>query len=523
MIAYYITDKLITNSEDKVCDKPPFLGFLLDDHPSDIKVFYDLDADVAALLRLIGITENQGRRLAENERITLPPYRLTYYPGRFFSIDVGYNPEHPYANFSDMGQYTNTKYEANTTPELAIRKAKEAAEIARKVQDALTYLGLPTKKLTSPISAFSNQIETLNLPTVDDVPEEVGELAYSALKGNWLEAFTCGYFEKAYDWDINAAYPAELAKLLDIRRGKWIKHKEPIEQAIYGFASGYLTTRARFHPFLYRKEGEMTYTPTGRQPTVLSLAEIDFMRKYKLGEFEPATGWWWIPTGPEYHPFEGVIRWLFGKRQEIRGSRGITREVIHRISSGLWGKMSEIRGEDFGPNFNPVYAAIVETNTRVKVCRTCLDLGIEPLHIAVDGIITDKELPMTSSQELGEWRLSHTGRCIIGGAGIVAFEGKGSPAEFSLKFDWLYSQIKEHPEANSYTMQKYSPVTLAEALNTDFGLLGKIVRTSRTVYIGQDGKRLWNGEANSGGELLQGKHITSEPLEYSMIINHSPY
>lgn len=511
---YHCTDKFIVTSEGKICDKPPFLGFLLDDHPGEVKVFYDLDADVAALLQLIGITESEGRRLAENEKLAIPPYRITYFPGRFFSIDAGYYPGHPYANFADTSQYTNTKYEANSNLELAIKKAKEAAATAKQVQDALSYLGLPTEKLTSPVAAFSKQIETLNLPTIDDMPEEAGALSYSALKGNWLEAFKCGYFERAEDWDISMAYPSELAKLYDIRRGRWIKHKQPLDQAVYGFASGYLTTDASFHPFLYRQSSDMSYTPTGQFPTVLTLQELDFMREYNLGEFEPEVGWWWLPNGPQYHPFEGVIKWLYEKRQ---GTTGITREIIHRLSSGLWGKMSEIRGEDFGSNFCPPMASIVETNTRIKVCKTCLDLGILPCHIAVDGFITDQELPMASSQGLGEWRLSHTGRCIIGGAGLVAFEGKGSPAEFSLKFDWLYSQIKKHPRADNYTMKKYSPVTLREALHTDFKLLGRIIKTSRSVTIGQDSKRLWHNEATTGGQLLKGKPITSEPLDYSLI------
>jgi len=514
MIGYRITNRFIINSEGTICDKPSFLGFLLDDHPGEVKVFYHLDADVASLLKLIRITEAEGRRLAETEKLAIPPYRMTYFPGRFFSIDAGYAPGHPYSNFSNMHQYTETHYTSNNNPEIAINQAKEAAATAKEAQDTLTYLGLPTDKLTSPVAAFSKQLEVLNLPTIADVPQGAWELAYSALKGNWLEAFTCSYYDKAFDWDINSAYPAELAKLYDIRRGRWIKHKHPLDQAVYGFASGYLTTRARFHPFLYSKEGEMSFAPVGRWKTVLTLQEIDFLREYNLGEFEPEVGWWWLPIGPQYHPFEGVIKWLFEKR---RGTSGIRREFIHRLSAALWGKLAEFRGETYGPNFCPPMATIVETNTRIKVCKTCLDLGIEPLHIATDGIITDQDLPLESSEELGAWRLSHTGRCIIGGAGFVSMEGKGSPAEFSLQFDWLYPLMKQHPRASKYTMYRYSPITLKGALNTDFKQLGKIRRTPRAVYIGQDTKRLWRNAATTGGQLLKGKAITGEPLDYSLI------
>ena len=492
-------------------------SFCLTITPDDpVKVFFDMDADVGSLLKLIGISESEGIRLLKKEKLSIPPYRLTYFPRRLFSIDKGHYTGHPFVNFSNMGQYQDTHFERNNTPGYAIEQAKQAVALAKDVQDTLAYLGLDTEKLTSPVAAFRERIKSLDLPTIDDVlPQEASEMAFASIKGNWLEAYSSGYWPgKIYDYDINSAYPAELSQLLDIRKGRWVKHKTPIQQAAYGFAEGYLTTHANFHPFLYRRNGKQTYTPQGRWRTYLTLQEIDFLYDYKLGEFEPIRGYWWLPYGKQSRPFEGVINWLFEKRL---GTTGLRRMVIQRIGAGLWGKMGEFRGETLGPNFNAVYAAIVEANTRLKVAKTCLDCGLEPLHIAIDGIITDKPLPVESSQNLGQWRLSHEGSCIIVGASTVAFEGKGGPQEFSLKFDWLLKEMLSHPRATNYKMSKLSPVSLALACNGKWDQLGKIIKTTRTVSIGSDQKRLWGKRALNGGQLLKLNPATSEPWDYTVV------
>ncbi|HUW45140.1 MAG TPA: hypothetical protein VMW50_05020, partial [Dehalococcoidia bacterium] len=282
------------------------------------------------------------------------------------------------------------------------------------------------------------------------------------------------------------------------------------------FAQGIITTNAKFHPFLYRKGAGMIYTPVGQWETCLTLQEYDFLYDYKLGEFEPTEGWWlWLPTEPGYRLYEGVVRWLYDKRE---GTTGLTRLVIRRISAALWGKLSETRRGKPGPHLQPCYAAVGEANARIHLAKTCLDCGVEHiLHCAVDGFISDKKLPLKTGQELGDWRLTGEGKCLISGTGVVAFEGHDGAGDFSLKFSWLNDQIKAHPRARSYTMEKHSVIGLGLALATDFNCLGKVVRKPRSVKVGEDTKRFWIARPNTGGQLLSGQKWVSEPLEYSLI------
>jgi len=519
MIGYHITNGLIADSDGHTfcdCSGLDTLDIFLDEqYRKDTNIFYDLDANVASLLRIIEFTEAEGRKLLDRGRIYIAPYTIKYFPGKLLCIDRGFGAKHPYVYIYDASQYKGSRFKPDCNKLEAIELAKEARDTGLEVAETLESLELPSYKLTSPVSAFLNSNE-LDIPTIDDIPEKAGELAYQCIKGNWLEAFSYGYWDKAYDYDLNGAYGSELAKLVDIRQGEgeWINSREIPEGAIYGFAKGQLTTWANFHPFLVKGKDNISYTPIGTWEDYVTLQELRFMRKYKVGSFDIKDGWWWVADQEPNPVLADIVMELY--KQRANSSNELKRNIIRRILAGIWGKTIEFRREEFGKYFNPVYGAVVETNTRLKVAATCIEHRVQPLTIAVDGFVTDHELNLPTSRELGEWRLSHTGRCIVVNAGTVAFEGKECKEEFSLKFSWLYNQIKEKPEAGEYSMEKYTTVTLAQALNSEFDKLGKLEKTTRTVYIEPDYKRLWKHRVSSGGELLN-TQMRGCPLEYSIV------
>lgn len=521
VVGYHITSKCIANSKGYCADEPPWLGWLVEDCPGETKVFYDLDASVAALMRLIELERHEAERLLAQKKLYIQPYRLTYYPGKFFSVDKGYGPDHPFCNFTNAGQYTDTHHEQSKPlheeAPYAIGKAREAARIAEEVMAALQRLGLPTGA-PSPIAAFEKaHLAKMNIPTIDDMPEEAGEIAYECVKGNWLEAWQLGYWETAYDYDLNGAYASELMNLLDIRRGHWDRRTVEPEGAVYGFARGRITVWAEFHPFVMPAIEDMSYTPVGSWDTSLTMQQIDFLHNRGLGKFEVSDAWWWIPDDEPRYPLRGPIRWLWDKRKD---TQGLDNTIVKRILAGIWGRFLEVRGTEkepeFGPYFNPVYGAIVEANTAIKVAATCLSNGIVPLHVAVDGMVTDRQPPIESCDELGAWRLSHVGQCIIASSGVVAFEGKQGAEEFSLRFSWLHEQMKKKPRSKEYRMGKWSPCSVARAVNTDFSKLGLVEEVTRAVRVGEDPKRMWKDHPKNGGDLLS-RRFESAPWEAGMV------
>lgn len=484
-----------------------------------LTICYHLEQAAAAIFKMIELPEKQGKQLIDKGTIEYKGFTITYFSNKVLCIDKNMPNGHAFVNLYNARQYEPCPLIDIQNPQMAVSLALRARQIGLDISHVLKDLGLPDNKLASPVAAFLKGFkDELNLPTVDDYPMEVGLMAYEGLKGNWLEAFAAGYWENAYDYDINGAYASELATLQDIRFGKWVTSRSIPLTATYGWAEGILRIPAttKFHPFIIKDKQGVSVTPTGTWYDTLSLQEINFLHKYNLGKFEINKGRWWIGTRTDF-PLKDIINNLYITR--LQANHKLVKVNIQRTLAGLWGKLSEIRREEFGEYFNPVYAAIVETNIRLRTAEMCLKNNIMPLHIAVDGIITEQPIPKEGNNfgdKLGQWRLSHQGKCYIVNSTVVGFEGKNGAEEFSLTYQWLDEHIKADPEAESYTMHKQSAVSLAKALNSEYQHLGKIEDLTRTVYMQNDNKRLWSKQINKAKDLLE-QPIYSEPLDASLV------
>jgi hypothetical protein len=520
MTAYYIDNTGIYSSDNTVFKKPDvinggewLLNQLLQDKPKENKLLYDLDACVASLIKLT-CTEQQSKELYEKERVNVyGGIKLTYFPTRFFAIDG----RGGFVNFGNMVRYkSDVHYSPNETEQDKINKAKEADTIAKSASDVLGELGLDKQRIISPVGALIDKyVWSLRPPTVDDIPEDASELAYQTIKGNWLEAYKLGSWEVAYDYDINLAYGSVLANLADTRRGEWLHTTTMPNNALYGFASGSLEVNKPFHPFVMKQDDEYSYTPIGSRKDALPKSMIDLLYKYKLGTFNIEDGWWWIPceNKPQYQPLKGILTHLHKIRSE---SSGLKKTILRQMIAGIWGRMLEIKKERLGDLFNPVWGSIVENEIKCRVADTCLQHNVQPLLVAIDGIVTDKPLPIESSMDMGKWRLSHKGKCIIVSSGVVGFEGKQGAEEFALHYEWLRDQLQNEPNKSSYAMTKHSPLTLAKAMqNNDFEHLGELQQVNRTINVGKDYKRLWQKSPACGGDLLNNKY-ESMPIDSVM-------
>ena len=215
MTAYYIDNTGIYANDGRVLNKPVELNathiiydWLLADNPRENKLLYDLDACVASLINMT-MSEEQAGELYYNERVWVGGYKITYFPTRFFSIDG----KGKFVNFGNMIRYkSDVHYSPDDTVVDKISKAKEAEAIAVSTSNILRELNLDSQRIISPVAALVDKyIWSLRPPTVDDIPEEAGELAYKTIKGNWLEAYQLGSWgengdEPVYDYDINVAY-----------------------------------------------------------------------------------------------------------------------------------------------------------------------------------------------------------------------------------------------------------------------------------------------------------------------------
>ncbi len=515
MTSYFVDNTGIYASDGRTLLNPKgtqVFDWLLTDNHKENKLFYDLDPSVASIVRMT-MTESQAKELYDKERVFVDGYKITYFPTRFFAIDS----QRAFINMGNMIRYkSDTHYSPDDSIEDKIAKAKEAESIAVAARNVLKELGLDQQRIISPVAALVDKyVWSLRPPTIDDIPEEAGEIAYKTIKGNHLECYQMGYWDEAFDYDITTAYGSRLAKLLDTRRGTWVKDTTIPDKAVYGFAEGMLNVTAPFHPFMVKETEDYSYTPIGARPDQLPLSMIRLLHKHNLGTFDIQKGWWWIPSErlPRYEPLKGVVSHLHSIRSQ---SEGLKKAIIRQMLAGIWGRMVEVRKNKLGKLFNPVWGSIVENDIKCQVCDTCLSANTIPLLVAVDGVITDRPLPIQEGSEMGAWRLSHSGKCIIISSGVVGFEGKQGAEEFALHYEWLHEQLSEHPDQTEYAMVKYSPLTLAKALQTNqFNQLGELQKANRRIVIGKDYKRLWSDYPQNGDDLLS-HHYQSTPIDIVM-------
>lgn len=493
--------------------EPPYLDYLLDGYQDQpIQVMANMPADVANLLALV---LDPGERLqlytSTNERLRIPPYNLRYFADSlFFGIDKGFGAGMPTSTFSDMAQY-DEELEAlqdRHDPEYWFGRAKRAQEVGESVYTALTNLSFKPDTLSSPASSFrKGMLKGLGLPNDKDVPDGATEYAYRCCKGNWFEAFSIGHFDHVYDYDLNSAYPAVSADLLDLRRGMWTQTDKYQDRAVYGYCRCEVMIDAKFSPIMHIVGKGNSYTPTGKWTTCLTKAEIDFIEKHELGTVLILDGWWWTPntSQPLHTPLKGVVNWLYDRKQSAEGTE---KEVVKRVLvGGLYGVFRQLSGNRKGQFFLAPYSAEIETNVRLKVAEACLDQNIVPLYVAVDGMVTNKPLQLPISDKLGDWKLSNEGKGIIVNSGLACIEGKVGTGEFSVGYDQLVEMINRDPDADAYELQRVIAVSLGTAVE-DKRLedIGKLEPVSRVINITYDKKRRYRQRPKTGEELLSGQY-----------------
>lgn len=519
------TDNSITvaTSEGITVSQLPYLTTLLEQYDDKQCAVYDLDQFTACLLHAINITKEQGKALLNTGKLFIEGYKITYFPKYFLAISYGQWQGHPEIVFTNMNQdgYLKPVYTEDNSIEDAISKAREARDKAVEVSKAFEYFKLPTNDISSPIKAFLKKYE-INWPTVDDCPNEASELAWQAIKGHWFQVNSIGLHRQAYLYDINGSYCWELSKLPDTRKGKFVESKNIPDEltkrnnGVLAITEGTLKTNSIFHPFLTRIDNN-NYTPTGKFPTILGIEAIKLIWKYRhLGDYKIDRGYWWIPTEPIQYCYRPRMEWLWNKKADA--SNNTEKAIATRLYSALWGIQSQYlpKANSFGEHFNSFINYIVEENSRLHVAETCLEKRIMPLAVVGDGFITDSKKYIPTNNNMGYWKLSKQGKCLITGSSSICFESPEPPKGLSLHYNTLMQQIKDNPKAHVYTRAKYSPVTLALALNTDFNKLGNIQKAERSTTIGYSYERIFPDKPETGSDLLN-KRYDSIPWDYSVL------
>jgi len=412
-----------------------------------------------------------------------------------FDVDTNkFTPEYVKEHYSLIKDY-------------CIRDAEITAKLFEVVKSMANRLGIyPTTFYSIATIAYKYVRENSRYVVVKrfwDSEREVLKLACGAYSGGKFEVVTRGkgHF---YEYDINSAYPHEIANLVDITHARVIYSKEYQSDAVYGFikANIFISDNVA-HSIAYRERGVNIY-PVGRFTKTITKEEYDYLNQQEGVDVTIRNGVW-LFVHKKCYPYRTIIRQLYRLKAEAK-VKGDTEmyHFIKTLTNAIYGKFVQLiprEGKLIASTcWNPIYGAIITANVRIRLAKLQQQY---PQIVAVhtDSVISSTELPLPVSDKIGDWSLSCYGLGLILGSGIYQIGDKirfrGFPRRES-----LFTTLARAPPVITITDVGVYTWKLVCSHHWQPNLINKFVDIAKQLDINFDTKRLWLGKWKDGDDAL---------------------
>lgn len=393
-------------------------------------------------------------------------------------------------------EFYESAYGSEIILEYCIDDALLCGELTRVLLWDLMSMGITPRTLASPATVIEGAISDrgIKIPDMTAQPSSALEYAYNSYHGGWMECYQRGYFRKLWRYDISSAYPYQVSMLEDMSRGTWthIRGRLP-SSAAYGFVYCEVTIDSEVSPIMYT--GDVNYTPRGTWLTFLTIEEVKFIRKHRLGTVEVKDGWFFQPLMSGTYLYGFLMRSLFQQRGKIKNAW-----LPKALGVSLYGKFGQ--KDDYGNSgrmFNPVYAAYITSRTRLAVAEYALANPGALVLTTSDGLVTSSPLePKCLSNHFGGLRLAHFADGVVVGSNVHTLRrdrvsGTWRPG----RFNW-FKLLAKNPEATVHSLKHFRYSTIREG---DFEAIGQFGDFEYMFDINFDHKRLFKKMVR-GGDLL---------------------
>jgi len=419
-------------------------------------------------------------------------------------------------------------YDANNHLSIAQATRSLGKEIQKRLE---IFLNHKVQDLSTP-GILTREVFARDTRTVDvtKIPVEALKLAYECLHAPWIEMMAQGYFKDTYDYDIDSAYPNEVAKLIacDSRVGEWVHRDEYVEGAEYGFCRALITVVPALggvSPIRFRKPTGRLFSPFGSWVGFITKDEIDYIDRSKLGKVDIIEGWWFVPR-LRVHPFLRSVNRLLEMRDASKKNDPVLAAIMKSISVRVNGHflqkyqtldtiISPVTGREIpefvaGPLFNPVYACTVMTRTKIKlaeISRIVQARKGQVLAVTVDGLVSSVSI----GREAGR-KLVTRSPAVIASPLIMHLENRSTTTN-------ILAKLWKHPESRTYQLGQRRRITLPEAARANrYDLVGQYEMAPATLTVGSDISRIWMDIPFRGKELLDRSYYSKQPgIEYVMM------
>lgn len=287
----------------------------------------------------------------------------------------------------------------------------------------LFRVGLKPRRWNSPgaIASALFQREDIKKHRNENLPEPVKEAARFAYAGGRFEMIKYGSVtERAYEYDINSAYPRALCEVPSLVGGKWVHWKRGDGEmphsdfALYHvrYSNEYAPDQNIPAPIFHRAENGTISYPMYSANWVWN-PEYEMLQEYvaqvKNSSMFLMEAWLYFPE-TDYKPFHFIPE-LYAQRQELKRKKDGAHVGIKLALNSMYGKTAQQVGWNYDKYGNvrvPTYhqlewAGYVTSWCRAHVLRAAMQKPGSVIAFETDALFTSEPLDLDIGPGLGQW------------------------------------------------------------------------------------------------------------------------
>ncbi len=321
-----------------------------------------------------------------------------------------------------------------------------------------------------------------------------------------------GYY---YEYDIVSAYPYEIRNLVDISWARVVHSSKYRKEAVYGFLYVKMKIPFEAHTSTVCKRHGVNVFAVGEYSTYCTKQEYEYLIASDA-DITIIDGWWIHVDNKQYPYRKEIDRLMVLKKSFKEAGKELDYHTVKILMNSLYGKFVQLikteKGYKASSCWNPIYAAIITANCRIKVSnlQTIYD-SIKAVH--TDSVLSTEPLPFSDKGSLGDLIYETEGNGVILGAGIYEV---GSKIKFrgyhgSLLLTDIIPQAKRELKieyVHAYTWREVAFRGWSTGAINYFDELPKVIN------INFDTKRLWIDDWKKWSEVME-RTVESYPLIYS--------
>ncbi len=340
--------------------------------------------------------------------------------------------------------------------------------------------------------------------------KECLEYAYLSYAGGKFETYQRG-FGTFYQYDINSAYPFEIANLRDIRFARVFKSERYEPTATYGFINCRLILTNDYSPIPLKIDNVNRY-PVGSFSKIITKTEYDYL--IERGDKIEIIDAWWIVCQDEEYPYKKEVERLFELKKLYKKKDALRYMLVKILLNSFYGKFIQVTQKwqndkprnEAGWLFNPIYASMITANTRVKLSRVCEQYDKHIVAVHTDSVVTTIDLRNNGlgiSDKLGDWAVENEGYGVVVGSGVYQIGDKTHFRGYHGLND-LTNLIKNNRNKINISVNQRLVLSwrLVVFRNANHNLINRFTQNIKVLNLHFDRKREWASVWNWSDRLI---------------------